>query len=244
MQPSAFSRVARLLGVIALGAAFVSAAARVEASDEADALYRRRADSASARRAADLWAARTEFEPSWKLARISYWLGTHGLESERRQALERGINAGERAVRLAPNRPEGHFWLAADMGALAESEALQGLRYRGKIKDELERVLVIDPTWQGGSADAALGQWYFEVPRLLGGSRAKAEEYLRRALMYDPDSRVALSYLAEVLVRAGRREEARALLKRVLAAPVDNEWMPEDNDFKKKAAARLKSLGS
>lgn len=228
---------------IALGVAVVSGAVPVQASDDPDALYRQREDLASARRAADLWAPLAEFDPSWKLARSCYWLGTRGLEAERRQALERGVAAGERAARLAPGRPEGHFWLAANMGALAEAAVLQGLKYRGTIRGELERVLAIDPKWQGGSADAALGQWYFEVPRLFGGSRAKAEEHLRRALSYDPESRVALSYLADVMAAAGRRDEARALLGRVLAAPVDDDWIPEDRDFKQKAAARLKTLG-
>ena len=255
MQSSVVTRATKAMGALGIlgtlllcavvfGLACAPCAARLEASDEADALYRQRADLVSARRAADLWAARADFEPSWKLSRISYWLGTHGLESERRPALERGIQAGERAVQLAPGRPEGHFWLAANMGALAESALLQGLKYRGRIREELERVLAIDPMWQGGSADAALGQWYFEMPRLFGGSRARAEEHLRRALIYDHDSRVALSYLADVVASAGRRDEARALLERVLAAPIDEEWIPEDHDFKEKAAARLKTLGS
>lgn len=43
--------------------------------------------------------------------------------------------------------PEGHFWLAANMGTLAESFGLRaGLRYRGAVKRELEMVLSIDPS--------------------------------------------------------------------------------------------------
>src|SRR5581483_12280138 len=99
---------------------------------------------------------------------VAYWIGTHGTQPERRTALQAGVDAGEHAVRLQPNRPEGHFWLAADMGALAEGfGVMQALKYRGRIRDELTRVLAIDRAWQGGSADAALGQWYFEVPRLF-----------------------------------------------------------------------------
>src|SRR5262249_60122978 len=110
----------------------------------------------------------------------------------------------ESAARLEPNRPEGHFWYAANMGNLAQLfGASQGLKYRGRIKEELERVLAIDAGWQDGSADAALGQWYFKVPRLFGGSRSKAEEHLRRALMYDPNNRMALSELADVLAAGG-----------------------------------------
>ena len=215
------------------------------APDDPDALYRRREDLQSAVRAADLWAGRAgrDYAAAWKLARVSYWLGTHLPERMRRPALERGVSAGETAVQLGPAHPEGHFWLAADMGTLAESFGLvQGLKYRAKIRDELERVLTIDPGWQGGSADAALGQWYFEVPRLLGGSATKAEEHFRRALAYDPQNLVALSSFAELLVSRRRDVEARAMLQRLLDAPLSTEWAPEDRVFKKQAAATLSAL--
>jgi tetratricopeptide (TPR) repeat protein len=215
-------------------------------ADDPDQLYRRRDDLASAMRAADLWETHStaDFEAAWKLSRICYWLGTHAPQPARRKALERGINAGETAIRLAFNLPEGHFWLAANMGALADSFGIMaGLKYRGRIKSELERVLAINPGWEGGSAEAAIGRWYFEVPRLFGGSEAKAEEHLRRALEYDPRSLVALSFLAELVAADGRRDEARTLLQRVLDAPVDPEWMPEDIEYKKQATARLQALG-
>ena len=36
--------------------------------------------------------------------------------------------------------------------------------------------------------------------------------------------------------------QAQALLRRLLDAPLSNEWAPEDRDFKTQAAALLKSL--
>jgi predicted Zn-dependent protease len=159
--------------------------------------------------------------------------------------LERGVSAGEAAVRLRPDRPEGHFWLAADMGALAESFGIvQGLKYRSRIKEELERAQAIDPSWQEDSADSALGQWYFEVPRLLGGSRAKAEDHLRRVLDRFPQNMTALSFLAEVLAAERRTREAGALLQRLMAVPLDPDWAPEGRDFQRRAARRLMTLGT
>ncbi len=213
--------------------------------DDPEELYRAREDHASVTRAAAVWAATaaSDFEAAWKLSRASYWIGTHAPEAERRAALERGVSAGEAAAQLRPDRPEGHFWLAADMGALAESFGIvQGLKYRSRIKGELERVKVIDPIWQEDSADSALGQWYFEVPRLLGGSHAKAEDHLRGVLDRFPQSMTALSFLADLLAADGRTPEARVLLQRVIAAPLDPDWAPEGRDFQRKAAARLKTL--
>ena len=80
------------------------------------------------------------------------------------------------------------------MGALAESYGLrQGIKYRGAIKDALETVLRLDPAFQKGSADRALGRWYLKVPGLFGGSKKKSEEHLRKSLTYDPEQhRLAL----------------------------------------------------
>ena len=211
------------------------------APSNADELYKGRSHRPNAQAAADIWdtSAETDFAAAWMLARACYWLGTHGNEQERREALERGVKAGEMAVRLAPDRPEGHFWMAASMGTLGEAFGMsQGLKYRGRIKEALERVIAIQPGWQQGSAEAALGRWYARVPRLLGGNKGKAEAHLKRALEYDPFNRLALIYYAE-LIEEDKPAEARALLERVLEAPPLAGWGPEDNDWAYKAKERL-----
>jgi cytochrome c-type biogenesis protein CcmH/NrfG len=218
------------------------------ATADPDALYANREELASARSAAAIWAARLEKDPSdfqsaWKLARARYWLGGHAPESERKALFEAGIEAGQKASALQPDRPEGHFWTAANMGALAESFGLrQGLKYRGDIKKELETVLTLDPGFQKGSADRALGRWYNKVPGLFGGSNEKAEMHLRKSLTYDPNSTASHYFLAETLADEGKKQEARAELQRVLDAPFDPEWTPEDREFKAKAKTLLEKL--
>jgi tetratricopeptide (TPR) repeat protein len=183
------------------------------------------------------------FDAAWKLARADSWLGGHAPEAERRRFLEQGIDAGRKAVALQPNRPEGHFWIAANMGALAESFGLrQGLKYRKPIKEELETVLRLDPGFQQGSADRALGRWYFKVPSLFGGSHKDAEAHLRTSLGYNPNSTASHFFLAEVLLDDGRKDEARGELHKILDAPIDPDWAPEDRDFKEKARSLLASL--
>lgn len=211
------------------------------AQTDPDALYQDRAHLTSAKQAADIWSrelkARPEnFDAAWKLARITYWLGTHAPAAERRRFLEEGIKAGEAARALEPNRPDGHFWTAATMGALAEGYGLRnGLKYRKPIREALERVLAIDPSYLNGSADRALGRWYHKVPGLFGGDRKKAETHLRASLSRDPNSTLSHYFLAELLIDENRRQEARTELETVLSAPINPQWAPEDADYKERA---------
>ena len=157
--------------------------------------------SRSARQAADIWAARLrsnpkDFESAWKLARACYWLGAS--RARRRAQVrfsKRGIAAGRTAAALEPNRPEGHFWIAANMGALAESFGLrQGLKYRGEIKDEL--LTVAATRSRRSSRDRPTARSAAGTTRCracLAAATRKSEEHLRQSLTYNPEQhRLAL----------------------------------------------------
>ena len=231
------------------GPAVQSGGATTAAAGDPDTLYANRSDLASAQRAADLWAAAVAANPrnvdaAWKLARARYWLGGHLPGDQQKRMLESGVEAARLAIAAAPNRPEGHFWMAANMGALAESFGIRaGMKYRTPIREALERVLAIDAAFQKGSADRALGRWYFKVPGLFGGSNRKSEEHLRKSLTYDPNSTASHYFLAETLLDMGRKAEARAELQRVIDAPFDPDWTPEDREFKEKAKGLLGKMG-
>jgi tetratricopeptide (TPR) repeat protein len=232
----------RWLIVLLLLAARIVAAA---ADPDPDVLYRQRADLGNARQALGIWAARfkanpRDYESAWKIARAAYWIGPHEERDAGRRTLEQGVAAGKDATTIAPDRPEGHFWKAANMGALAESYGLrQGLKYRGAIKDAIEQVLRIDPAFQKGSAYSALGRWYHMVPGLFGGSEAKSEEYLRKALTYNAESTLAHFYLAETLFDRDKDAEAIDELKKTVATRIDPDFEPEEREMQAKAAAEL-----
>ncbi len=218
-------------------------------ADDPQALYKDRENLASARKATEIWTSRLQanprdFESAFKLAQARYWLGTNGLpEAERKAALEAGIAAARSAIAITANRPEGHFWLAANMGALAESFGLrQGIRYRGQIKDALLMTLKLDQGFLQGSADRALGRWYFKVPGLFGGSNRRSEEHLRKALTYNPNSVISHIFLADTLADMGRKEEARKEYQAAIDAPFDPDWAPEDRRFKETAKQLLAKL--
>jgi tetratricopeptide (TPR) repeat protein len=235
----------------ALGAipAFDARIALQVAAGDPEAHYRDRENLASAKAAADIWAARLaannrDFESAYKLAQARYWLGTNGLpEPERKLALEGGIAAARTAIAITPSRPEGHFWLAANMGALAESFGMrQGIRYRGQIKDALLMTLKLDPAFLDGSADRALGRWYFKVPGMFGGSNKQSEIHLRKSLTYNRNSVISHLFLAETLADMGRKDEARKECQAAIDAPPDPNWAPEDRRFKEIAKRLLRDL--
>ena len=218
-------------------------------ADDPDALYKDRENLASAQKATDLWAARLTANPrdltsAYRLAQARYWLGTNGLpEPQRKDALEAGIVAARAAIAIDATRPEGHFWLGANMGALAESFGLrQGIKYRGPIREALEVTLKLSPAFLQGSADRALGRWYFKVPGLFGGSNKKSEEHLRKSLTYNPNSVVSHLFLADTLADMGRKDEARKAYQAAVNAPFDPEWTPEDRRFKEQAKQLLQKL--
>jgi tetratricopeptide (TPR) repeat protein len=229
--------------------AFDAGIALQVAGGDPEAYYTDRENLASAKAAADIWAARLaannrDFESAYKLAQARYWLGTNGLpEPQRKPALEGGIAAARTAIAITPARPEGHFWLAANMGALAESFGMrQGIKYRGQIKDALMMTLKLDPAFLDGSADRALGRWYFKVPGLFGGSNKQSEIHLRKSLTYNRNSVISHLFLAETLADMGRKDEARKECQAAVDAPPDPNWAPEDRRFKEIAKRLLGDL--
>ena len=82
------------------------------------------------------------------------------------------------------------------------------------------------------------------MPGFFGGDHERAEQHLRASLKYNPDSTASHYFLAEVLLDEKRPEEARAELQKVIDAPLDPEWTPEDLEFKQKAGRLIRTLKS
>ena len=219
-----------------------------DSARDPDRLYADREHLQSAMDAAAVWESRVktnpkDFESAWKLARTCYWLGGHVPEDARRGQYERGIEAAQQASVLQTRRPEGYFWMAANMGAMAESFGLRaGIKYRTPVRKALETVLMLDPGFQQGSADRALGRWYLKVPRLFGGSKDQSVEHLKRSLTFDQASTASHYFLAETYLEMDRKDDARQEAQKVLDLPVNPNWAPEDREFKQKAKTLIERL--
>lgn len=182
-----------------------------------------------------------DYEALWRLARAYHFLGKHlTLKRERVLAFKRGIEAGRRAVQLAPDRPEGHFWLAANYGEYGQQKSIfTRWRLVKPMRRELEIVIRLDPQFENGSAYAVLGKLDAEVPGLFGGNLNRGIRSLQRALQIGPNNSLTKLFLAEAYLKAGRREEARRLLESILAQAPDPGYPVEYLDNRRRARELL-----
>ena len=185
-----------------------------------------------------------DFESAWKLARAMYWLGSHGPAGG--AARRRSSAASPRAARRRRSQPDAARGTLLDRRQHGRARrvvrpAAGAASTAAPIKDALETVLRIDPAFQQGSADRALGRWYYKVPGLFGGSKKKSEEHLRKSLTYDPEQhRLALLPRRDAVRARSRRRGDRRSCEKVIAAPLDPEWEPEDREFKEQAKRRAR----
>lgn len=203
---------------------------------EADGLYRQRQDLSNVRRAIiALRQARMRdtgnYEASWKLARLDYYLGSHAKDdAERDGAFREGIEAGKTAVQLQDNKADGHFWLGANYGGSAEMSILASLSSFQDIRTQMERVVELDESYASGSAYLGLGQLYLKAPRVLGGDSKKAVEYLEKGLHFGNNNALLHLRLAEGYHALGREQDAQKQIDFILKMTPDPDYVPEYED--------------
>jgi tetratricopeptide (TPR) repeat protein len=130
-------------------------------------------------------------------------------------AYERGREIGQRAIELAPKNEEAHLWYVANVGRWGQTKGvMRSLFLLPTVRQELDVIFTINPRSAPGHAIA--GSVLFELPSLLGGDRAKAEEHFKTAIEIDPHYTLPHLELGRLLIAAGRPADARRELQRVL----------------------------
>ena len=207
-----------------------------ERVSEADTFYAQRKDLANVRRGIiALRQARTHdsgnYEVAWKLARLDYFLGSHSKDdAERDAAFRDGIDAGKSAVLLQGEKAEGHFWLGANYGGIAEMSVLASLSSFQDIRTEMEKVIELDESYAAGSAYLGLGQLYLKAPKVLGGDSEKGVKYLEKGLQFGKGNALLHLRLAEGYHALGRDQEAQKEIDYILKMTPDADYVPEYED--------------
>lgn len=181
------------------------------------------------------------FEGFWRLARLRFYLGDHEKDGAKKgKLLQSAMDAGKKAVELNPGRVEGHFWLAAATGEYADLKgALQSLTLVKSVRREFEAALAINPAYENGDIQSALGQIDLNLPKLFGGNERRGLERLEAGIKVGSNNLDLKVTLAEAYLKKGRNEEARALLENVLGATDPSRTPLEQEDIKTKARRLL-----
>jgi tetratricopeptide (TPR) repeat protein len=216
---------------------------------QGDDLYTQRADPAKAKEALVKYqqalASREDaFEVYWRMAMVEYRIADHTADrAEKMRTLEIGIYHAKKAVQLAPERPEGHYWLGVNYGIYGEAKGVRkSLSLVRPIKEEMNKVLAIDPSFADGGADRILGRVYYELPEQAGGSKARSLKHLLKSKEYGP--RVALTriYLADTYLALKELQKAREELEFAIAMEPDPKLIPETTEEKEMARKKLEEL--
>ena len=213
---------------------------------QADSLYEQRGDLARAREVLGkcqeaLIKGEDSYGAYWRMARAEYWIGDHtGNNGDKKRIFEQGIYHAKKAVQLAGDKPEGHYWLGINYGVYGEAKGiLKSLSLVKPIKEEMNKVLALNPSFDDGGADRVLGRVYHELPGFAGGSKKKSLEHLLKSKEMGPRVGLTRIYLSDTYLSLDEIEKARQELEFVIDMEPDPKLIPETAEEKEMARKRL-----
>jgi tetratricopeptide (TPR) repeat protein len=183
-----------------------------------------------------------------RLSRLHYWVGQILEGKDKGDALAhygKGIEYGKKASGIAPEKPGGFFFEAAN---LARRNHLKGtfsnLWGISRVRKLNEKTASIDSGYFYGGTDRFFCAFYTKLPGLLGGSTTKAIDFGKRAVEAYPNYAGNRFFLAEAYVKDGKNDLARIELEAALSLPDDAfpDVVPEQRMEKKRAEALLNRI--
>jgi tetratricopeptide (TPR) repeat protein len=179
----------------------------------------------------------------WRASRACYFVGDQVARAEKLRFFERGIETGQLAISLEPDAVEGHFWLAANYGGLAEQKGpFKAIKLIKKIRAGMETVLRLDELYENGAAYLALGEMDKQLPGIIGGNLDRAISRLEKGLSIAPNNLEIKFSLAEAYLERKRKEDARRLLQEIVKSPIDPTRSKSIRNIQNKARRQLSKL--
>lgn len=176
-----------------------------------------------------------------RVARLSYLLGELSPKDEKLQYFAKGKGYGETLAGEQPDWAAGHYWLALNLCGMAEvGGAGRGLKLVTQIVEEMEEALRVDPAYEQAGPHRVLGRIYYECPGwpLSVGNMHESLNHLSSAVALAPDNSTNHLFLAETLLKLGKKAEARQELEQVLRASRHADC-PQYLEEDRQAALRL-----
>jgi tetratricopeptide (TPR) repeat protein len=175
--------------------------------------------------------------------------------ADQKEALgEKALGYSKRAVQAGPDDSQAHLSLAIVYGKIAFlKSARERMEYSHLIKQEAEKAIELDP--KNDLAWHVLGRWNYEVANLSGAlkfiaqtlygkmpeaSNERALECFQKAVALNPGRLLNHAELGRALAAVGRKDQARAALKKALEMPSREK---DDDETKSRARKALEALG-
>ena len=127
---------------------------------------------------------------AWALGQACFWRGEFAANDEDRNALaNEGISVCRDLIIRAPTVPEGHYYLAMNLGQLARTKWLEALNIVKDIERGMKLAAAMQPSLDHAGPDRCLGLLYRDAPGwpISIGSKSKARAHLLRAVELAPE---------------------------------------------------------
>jgi len=157
-----------------------------------------------------------------ELARASFESADLATNDMRRAEFARsGIAVCRHWLAHLPNSAAGHYYLAMNLGKLAEAEAPSLAAYRlvHEVEREFKLAAELDVHFDHAGPARTLGELYFQAPGwpLSVGSKHKAREWLERAAALAPEYPENQLNLAEAQLKWRQQKEFETTLTNLAA---------------------------
>jgi tetratricopeptide (TPR) repeat protein len=133
-------------------------------------------------------------------------------KAARAAAAREGIKVCRRLLLQAPDLAAAHYYLAMNLGQLAQTKTLGALSLVKEMEREWAAARALDPHFDFAGPDRNLGLLFRDAPGspISVGSRLKAEEHMRQAVELNPDYPENYLNLIETRLKFNQWEEAAA----------------------------------
>lgn len=181
--------------------------------------------------------------PLWTALSRSCYLQATMTQDPRAQLplYQEGIAAGRQAVALDTNSTQALLWTMANLGRTGEMKGvLNAIGVAREVGRLIDRMLALDPDFVPGLQ--AKANYYWQMPRLLGGNTAVSVRCLERALALKPRDGSLWLDLARIRRDRGEKAAAAECLRKVLDLNLDDpeyrkEIRPEAEQLAREWAA-------
>ncbi|MFZ5571258.1 MAG: tetratricopeptide repeat protein [Thermodesulfobacteriota bacterium] len=171
-----------------------------------------------------------DFEAAWRCARAYRWYG----ELSKRAQVEGwkdicakygkdGMNMAQKAIDQQPNKPDGYYWYALNVGIYSDGVSIltalkEGLK--NKTQESFEKVYATDKLYEEAGSILGLGRFWAVLPWPLNDKDLSLKYYreYQKTEFFGQKAEGPI-YLAELLIQMGGDEnkaEAKSLLQEKL----------------------------